>query len=146
VEGLAELQRELKRLGRKGALDDMKAANHKVGQMVADRAADKAASIGGSTAKVGETLRSAKQQRAAVVTAGKASVPFPYGAEFGAKQDTLRQLPSGPRLGWNQFSPWRGSGSDAGYFLWPTIRESNREIKEFYAELVMDLTSAAFPD
>lgn len=43
---------------------------------------------------------------------------------------------TGTILGWNQFKPWRGSGSNAGYFLWPSIRENADGIRELYADVI----------
>lgn len=38
--------------------------------------------------------------------------------------------------GWNQFKPWRGNGDDAGYFLWPAIRQSRDQLLTSYADAI----------
>jgi hypothetical protein len=48
--------------------------------------------------------------------------------------------------GWNQFKPWKGNGSSAGYALFPTIRERQREIVAIYEKETAEITKAAFPD
>lgn len=71
--------------------------------------------------------------------------PAALGAEFGADRNQRRlirgkgQRRSHYRKGWNQFRPWRGSDSNAGYFLWPSIRENADDVRETYAELVEKL-------
>lgn len=50
------------------------------------------------------------------------------------------------RLGWNQFRPWRGVGPDAGYAIYPTIRQNQVQIREMYEDMVDKITREAFPD
>jgi hypothetical protein len=53
--------------------------------------------------------------------------PEVFGAEFGGgRRPTTRQFP-----------PWRGSGEDAGYMLFPTIRERTAAtFEERYADII----------
>ena len=69
-----------------------------------------------------------------------------WGAEFGAARNQLRNTQRGPVAGWNQFEPWRGSGPDTGYFLWPTIREEADRIVEAIDEALEPLWKRAFPE
>ena len=56
--------------------------------------------------------------------------PAIFGAEFGG----------GARPTTRQFPPWRGKGSDAGYMLFPTIREQTEEKFEAqYADVVQKI-------
>jgi len=48
--------------------------------------------------------------------------------------------------GWNQFLPWRGIGENAGYAIFPTIRDKQDEIRQTYEDEVGVITSKAFPD
>ena len=48
--------------------------------------------------------------------------------------------------GWNQFLPWRGIGENAGYAIYPTIRENQETIRQTYEDQVRDITQRAFPD
>lgn len=90
--------------------------------------------------KAARSLKAANQQRYAIVRLGGARYPFAEGAEFGAKQDKRRSAVRGGTAytlaGWNQFRPWRGSGSDAGYFLWPEIRATAPERAARYLEVL----------
>lgn len=146
VEGLDELRRELRRLDDAGLSDRLKDANHKVAQIVVRRAQQRARALGRMQQAAAETLRPARQAARAVVTLGRASVPFALGAEFGAGRDIVKEGRNRGRRGLNQFSPWRGRGRDAGYFLWPGIRDSGPEIVDTYGDELDHITRAAFPD
>ena len=146
VEGLDELRRELRRLDDKGLSDRLKDANHKVATIVVRRAQQRAAALGRMQRRAAETLRPARQAARAVVTLGRASVPFALGAEFGAGQNIRTAGRNRGRLGLNQFSPWRGNGRNAGYFLWPGIRDAGPEIVETYGDELERITRPAFPD
>lgn len=65
------------------------------------------------------------------------------GAEFGADRNQRRMgRPHGkvaPVKGWNQFEPWRGNDTGAGYFLWPAIRQQSDEILNRYTALFDEL-------
>ena len=41
--------------------------------------------------------------------------------------------------GWNMFQKWRGNGANAGYFLYPAIRDHRDEIAEKYAANISDI-------
>lgn len=92
VQGLRDLQRELRKLDDDGLIDQLKDANEEVAQLVVDRAKARARSLGGMEAKAAETLTARRGQRRAEVSLGGAKAPFAAGAEFGAYQDKLRLL------------------------------------------------------
>lgn len=48
--------------------------------------------------------------------------------------------------GWNQFLPWRGIGENAGYAIFPTIRNNQENIRQMYEDEVGSITRRAFPD
>lgn len=146
VEGLDELRREIRKLDDgKSLTDELKAANKRVGDIVVRRAQQRASALGRMQGAAGATLRSASQAARAVVTLGRAGVPFAMGAEFGAGRDQERVTRRGSVLGWNQFRPWRGSGPGAGYFLWPAVRDSNEDIEQIYGDEIERISSKAFP-
>lgn len=146
VEGLDELRRELRRLADAGLSDRLKDANQKAAEIVVRRAKQRAAALGRMQQAAAETLRPARQAARAVVTLGRASVPFALGAEFGAGRNIATPGRNRGRVGLNQFQPWRGNGRDAGYFLWPGIRDSTEEIVEAYGDELDHITHDAFPD
>lgn len=125
VRGLAELNRALKELGPE-VRNELKAANVEVGEMVATDAKGIAQGLGGVAAKVAPSIRATKTQNGAGVAFGGAAYPFVGGAEFGSYR-------------YKQFKPWRGNGSDAGYFVYPAIRQDSDEIAETYMERLDDL-------
>jgi len=144
VEGLDEFRRELRKLDEKGLIDELKDANYDVAKLVVGRAQQNASSRMERSAAA--SMRPSRQAARAQVTGGGADVPFFGGAEFGAMRNQRRQTPRGTVTGWNQFQPWRGSGSGAGYFLYPAIRESTDDIVEMYGEAIEKITARAFPD
>lgn len=58
--------------------------------------------------------------------------PYSIGAEFGAIQ-------------WHQFNEWRGNLNDAGYFLWPSIREfRDEDMLDLWARTVWEQMKKSF--
>ena len=144
VTGLDELRRELKKLEGDQATEALKDANFAVAQLVVSAAQGQASSRMESAAAA--TLKPARQAARAQVTGGS-GIAFFGGAEFGAGQNQMRQNVNGsPGLGWNQFKAWRGSGSGAGYFLYPAIAGATDEIVELYGKEIDKITRDAFPD
>lgn len=146
VEGLDELRRELKRLESGDLSGRLKDANRKVAELVVGRAETRARMLGRQAAAAAESLKAARQAARAVVSLGSARVPFALGAEFGARRNRERRTDRGPMLGWNQFPEWTGSGAAAGRFLYPTIRDSQRDVEELYMDELDAITADAFPD
>lgn len=98
-------------------------------QSIIERARATARSEGRLEAKAAEDL---KRGGAGVVVYGGQG--YSRGAEFGSYQ-------------YKQFETWRGNGDDAGYFLWPTIREfRDEDFINQYAENVLSILKKAFPD
>ena len=144
VTGLDELRRELKKLEGDAATNALKDANYAVAQLVVSAAQGHASSRMESAAMA--TLRPSRQAARAQVTGGS-GIAFFGGAEFGAARNQSRQNVNGhPGQGYNQFKPWRGSGSGAGYALYPAIRDSTDKIVERYSDEIDKITRAAFPD
>lgn len=127
VNGLRDLQRELKRLD---LTDDLKDAHYRVAGIVVDEAEKRARALGRMQAKAAESLRAGKAQRKATVSIGGARYPFALGAEFGAKK-------------YPQFLPHLGR---TGYWTYPAIRAKRDEVIDAYGDEIERLTKAAFPD
>lgn len=125
VDGLRELNNALRAVG-KDAQSELRDAGKKIAETVADDARSNAYSLGGVAAKVAPSIRASAGVRSAGVGFGGAAFPFAGGAEFGS-------------LRYKQFKPWRGNTSDAGYFVYPSIRSNSERITEDYAEAVDDL-------
>jgi hypothetical protein len=143
INGLVDLQRELRKINTElpKKLGDV---NKEVADYVVRRSKGRASTP--LEHRAAGTLKAARQQRVALVRLGGAKNPEALGAEFGAMQNQERRTGRGSVLGWNQFLAWRGSGTGAGYFLFPTIRQDTPQIIDKYAELIDKMCKAAFPD
>lgn len=146
VKGLDELRRELKKLDDAGLITELKDANMEAAESIIGPAQSSAARIGRMEARAAATLKASKTASVARLIFGGASAPFAGGAEYGANRNRARQTARGTVMGWNQFNPHRGGGENAGYFLWPTIRERTDDIIEMYGDSIERITAKAFPD
>ncbi|NUO35887.1 MAG: hypothetical protein HOQ45_02405 [Nocardioidaceae bacterium] len=124
VQGLAELNRALRGLGKEHQRE-LKETNVKVSQAVAQHAQQRAYSLGGVAAHVAPTIKGGGGTTWAGIKFGSGH-PEAAGAEFGAYR-------------FKQFKPWRGNGSDAGYFVYPMIRADADDITERYEAALDDL-------
>lgn len=120
VEGLRALNRSLRAMGKEQQAE-LKKVGLDVAEFVAQDAKGLAALLGGVAQKAAESIRPQGWTTGAGVSFGGAGYPFAAGAEFGAYR-------------YKQFKPWRGSDSDAGYFLYPAIRQDVDRIQEAYEE------------
>lgn len=135
VRGLKELKKALRELGpefQKG----LRQAGKDVSIEVSKEAKGAAQSLGGVAAKSAPAIRntnlSSNLLGAGVVINGDA-YPYALGAEFGG----------GARPSTSQFQPWRGSGPDAGYFVYPTIRRNSSKIEDRFLGALDDALQAA---
>lgn len=92
VRGLAEFQREIRKLNEAGLIDQLRDANAEVAQLVIDRARQRARALGGMEAKAAESLTARRGQRSAEVALGGRGYDFAAGAEFGAYRDKVRLM------------------------------------------------------
>lgn len=120
VHGLNELNKSLREMG-KEFQKELTQANKGVAGFVADDAKAAAYSLGGVAAHVAPSIKAAGGTTWAGVSIGGAAHPEASGAEFGSMR-------------FKQFKPWRGNGSDAGYFLYPAIRQDADRIETEYTE------------
>lgn len=125
VEGLNELNRALKALGPE-LQKELKQTNLDVAQLVADDARGIAHSLGGVAAHVAPSIQAKGYTTSAGVGFGGPGYPMAGGAEFGS-------------IRFKQFKPWRGNGADAGYFVYPAIRQDADRITTEYTEAIDDL-------
>lgn len=126
VEGLNELNRALRALGGREFQTQLRDASKEVATEVASDAKAKAYSLGGVAAHVAPSIAASAGYTSAGVALGGASHPAAMGAEFGG----------GARPTTRQFKPWRGSGSNAGYFVYPAIRDNADMIGDRYLSAV----------
>lgn len=132
VHGLPELSKALKAIG-PDAQKELREASKRVATFVANDARAAAYSIGGVAAHVAPSIKPVGGVSGAGVALGGASYPMAGGAEFGS-------------LRFKQFKPWRGSSSDAGYFVYPAIRQDADRIQTEFTDAVDDIIKRRFPE
>jgi hypothetical protein len=141
IEGLKAAQKKLKQLGDIERTRQYKVANAKIAEDVVIPAAKAKASTR-MEQRAADTLVPVKSVSGGAVRLGRGFAGA-LGAEFGAGRNQRRRgRPRGTVAtvsGWNQFKPWRGSGREAGYFLWPAIRDREAEIIDRYAKLFEEM-------
>lgn len=125
VEGLAALNRQLKALGPEFQ-KELKKASLSVASFVADDARAAAYAQGGVAAHVAPSIVAKGYTTSAAVAFGGTGFEMAGGAEFGS-------------LKYKQFKVWRGNSSDAGYFLYPAIRQDSDRIVTEYTDALDDL-------
>lgn len=132
VDGLRELNAALRAIGPE-AQKELKEASRKVAEFVANDARAAAQSLGGVAAHVAPSIRPVGGVSGAGVAFGGAAYPMAGGAEFGSMR-------------FKQFKPWRGNGSDAGYFAYPAIRQDADRIETEFTHAVDDIIKRRFPE
>jgi len=145
VEGLAELNKALRALGPE-MQKELGSASRDVARFVADDAAAGARSRGGVAAHIAPSIKPVGGVKSAGVGLGGPRYPMAPGAEFGAGQNVARTRASGSYKGYNQFDEWKGNGPQAGYFVYPAIRQDADRIETEYTKAVDALTKKAFPN
>ena len=98
------------------AQKELREASKRVAGFVADDARSAAYTIGGVAAHVAPSIK-----------------PVFGGAEFGSMR-------------FKQFKPWRGNGSDAGYFMYPAIRQDADRIETEFTDAVDHIIKRRFPE
>jgi len=129
VEGLRELSRALKQLDAQFP-KELRAANKAAAETVATRARARALGLGSVAAKTAPSIKATAGAQSAGVGFGGAAYPFGGGAEFGSQR-------------YKQFQPWTGNGPDAGFFVYPTIRDDDAEWFGEYEEAIDGLLRKA---
>ncbi len=144
--GIDETRAALKELGDIESTREFKAAGKAVANdVVIPAARAEAAGWGRLQERAAETLKAASIATGGALRFG-GGFAAALGAEFGAMRDQRRNTARGVVYGWNQFLPWRGSSGDAGYFLWPAIRQEAPAIVEKYATELGPLWKRLFPE
>lgn len=145
VDGLTELNRALKAIG-PDAQKELREASKKVAEFVADDARAAAHTIGGVAAHVAPSIKPVGGVAGSGVAMGGARYPMAGVAEFGAYGSTKSGwYANSNREGRPQFKPWRGNSSDAGYFLYPAIRQDADRIETEFTHAIDDIIQRRFP-
>jgi hypothetical protein len=139
VEGLKELAKAFRQLDDRTVISDLKDVNYRAALLVKDAAQGNASNAMESAAAA--RLKATKTANYAAIRLG--GKPYDLGAEFGAIRGVPRSTARGVVTGWNFFRPWKGAGSEAGYFVYPAIRAKAPEIEETYGDEIEKITDKA---
>jgi hypothetical protein len=131
VDGLRELNRALKAIGPE-AQKELKEASKTVATFVAADARSSAFSQGGVLGHIAPSIKPVGGVSGAGVAFGGAAYPMAGGAEFGS-------------IRYKQFKPWRGNNSDAGYAIYPAIRQDADRIVTEFTDAVDRIIKKRFP-
>jgi hypothetical protein len=130
LEGLKETRARLKELGDADKSKQFKQIGYDIGEQVIIPTAKGYASTR-MERRAANTLKPMMTSTGGAVSYG-GGFPGSMGAEFGAFRNQRRQgRPGGVAAvvqGWQQFKPWRGNDTGAGYFVWPAIRDKTEDI------------------
>lgn len=152
IEGLKDLQRELRQIDKK-LPRELRIVHKDIAEIIAEGARRRGMALGGVHRKAAPAIKAgAEQRRGFIRLRPTKTIPFLYGAEFGAHHDLPRTVktPSGAttvRLGWNQLPPHRGNqflGGTPGYMVYPTIRDKGEQMVDEYAKRIDALLKRAF--
>ncbi len=131
VQGLRELNKALKALGPE-AQKELREASKSVASFVASDAKSAAYALGGVAGHVAPSIGAVGGVSGAGVAFGGAAYPMAGGAEFGSYR-------------YKQFKTWRGNGPDAGYFVYPSIRQDADRIVTEFTDAVDRIIDKRFP-
>lgn len=135
-EGLADFRRDLKAID-PAFVKELGREYKTIGDFLRSEASERALALGGVASKAAAAVSStARTQDVAIrLRSAVAGAEFVLGAEFGG----------GARPTTRQFQPWRGRGEQAGYFLYPAIRDNSARIIEQFEQVIARATARAFP-
>lgn len=125
IVGRVEMSRLAADLARAGRMEaEMGRVHREVARDIAAKAQAKAVGLGGVHKHVAPGIMAFGPSIGLDVGAQ----PAILGAEFGG----------GARPRTRQFPPWRGTGSRAGYMVYPTIRDEQQAIDKAYEGMIDD--------
>lgn len=137
VSGIVETQRALRQVD--ATLPrELRVIGNRAAERIVDVANRNASRLGSADRKAAAAgLRARSQQRnVAVSLRATKRVPWVFGREFGAARDVPRTRTRNGRrqtyVGYRQFRAWRGSGNDAGYWLYPAVRSEGARVADDY--------------
>lgn len=142
---VAGLQRAIRTLP-KEAKARLRRGSLAIAKDVAPKAADRARRVGGVAAYVAPTIKARSDTVPKIVQGGTAMLPSRDGRPRQGDSQTVGAVMWGAEFGsdrFRQFSPWRGSGTGAGYFLFPEVRAQSDAIMERWDEAFMDAVDSA---
>jgi hypothetical protein len=147
---LAEVSKDLPR--------QIRLANKKAAEIMAQTTAAKAHQGTGQQAKLAPTIRAGATQMAGKVVIGSARLPFAMAAFMGSRSRTgwfadnrfsdygPIQFPPWVGNQWDPGESWDGHASGEPYILGDAIRSSKDQFLEEYTRLIDEVLDRAFPN
>lgn len=139
---VAGLNRALRKVP-KEATAKLRDAAQGIAEDIARKAQARAQAEGGVAALVAPTIRAGRDRVPLVRMGSSAKLPESgpgWERDRGGDRQTIGDVMWGAEFGairWLQFEPWRGNGTGAGYFLWPTVRGESDAIGERYSDALL---------
>jgi hypothetical protein len=143
---IAGLHRALRQLPKEASVK-LRDASVDIARMVADDARGRALRVGGVAKYVAPTIKATRDRVPVVKMGGSGKLPSTSRRRLGGRQ-TVGDVIWGAEFGGQrrpttqQFMPWRGSSTGAGYFLWPAVRANSDDIQERYSQALLDALQA----
>lgn len=131
VEGIRPMLKELRAVD-KALPKEVRAVNLSIAQDLAAKTARSFAGRPGSAPKTARSVKALADQRGAYIRIGGNAYPTAMGDEFGAVR-------------YRQFPAWRGSGSGAGYSLYPTLRTERPRTEDRFLDAMTEILGRVFP-
>ena len=144
---VAGLNRALRSLPRTASAS-LRDASQDIADKVAADAASAATRQGGVAALVAPTIRSGRDRVPVVKMGSSKRLPADGRSRKGDRQtigDVIwgAEFGGGARPSTQQFLPWRGNDTGAGYFLWPTVRGDRAYIETAYGDAILEAMDEA---
>ncbi len=142
-EGLDDWRKDLARVD---MASHVKEADQTAGSLIANKADIRRARLRSQFPAYKQVkIKASRAQRGVEVTVGPKTVGF--AAEFGAfVHPVFGRFQSQTGFARKVWPPWGGSGDDAGFLVFPTVREHQDKISFMYLEAVDKATKTAFPE
>lgn len=139
---VAGLNKTLRKLP-KTASAELRDASQAIADKVAGDARGAATAQGGVARLVAPTIRAGRDRVPLVRMGSSARLPADGRSRKGDRQtigDVIwgAEFGGGARKTTQQFKPWRGNDTGAGYFLWPTVRGDRDFIEQAYGDAILD--------
>lgn len=139
------LNRALRGLSREASVELRDASVRIAGKVAADARA-RADRSGGVAVLVAPTIRATRDRVPVVRMGSRKRLPPRNGKPRRGPNQTIGNVIWGAEFGsgrYAQFQPWRGSGTGAGYFLWPAVRDDHEYIGDEYGDALMAAVDAS---
>jgi len=141
---VADLRKYLKQLTPEASAE-LRDASQAIAQRIAEEANGRARGLHPTAQMVAGNITAPRDRVPQVRMSGGKKLPrHSSGRERRGNRQTVANVMWGAEFGGGakrttrQFPPWRGNSTDAGYFLWPTVRERGAWMMEQWSAALRD--------